>query len=82
MAYDDDGNIIYIANTPIEDLGGCEGFQKEELIEMEDIIHQQRERALEDIYDKYAKAGTAEEADSVYSRGVCLDAIMTDRFGK
>ena len=66
----------------LKDIYGCEGFEKDELIEMEAIIYQQRERALEDNYDEYKRAGTPEEADSLYSRGVCLDAILTDRFGK
>ena len=49
--------------TALKDIYGCEEFEKDELIEMEAIIYQQRERALEDTYDKYAKASTAEEAN-------------------
>jgi hypothetical protein len=82
MTYDDDGNISYIANTPIEDLHGCEGFEKDELLEMEAIIYEQRGRALDENHNEYLKAGSPEQTDSLRTIAICLRAILTDRYNE
>ena len=65
--------------TGLKDLSGCGEHDPDELAQMQALVNSKGKQTVEDSYDRYEKSVNPEEVDRLYSRTICLEAILNNK---